>query len=214
MSIKIVIADDHEIFRKGLISIFADDLQVKIVGEAAEGGELLKIVERLKPGVVLMDMKMPGIDGVQATQMLNKDFPDVRVIALTMFSDDEIIIDMLQAGARGYLLKNATKSEIIEAIKSVSDGRTYYDRRSSEKLVSIITNSPRHNRSGEVQLSLREKEIIRLICLGHTNKEISLELNLSTRSVEGYREKIQEKIQAKNSIGIAIYAIRNNLFSI
>jgi DNA-binding NarL/FixJ family response regulator len=163
---------------------------------------------------VLTDIMMPGMDGIEATRIITKKYPQVGVIALSMFNDDKSIIDMLEAGAKGYLLKNANKTDIIDAINTVARGKAYYCSSTGVKLAQLIANSrfdPNIPGSREL-FTDKEKEIICLICKEYSNKEISELLHLSVRTIEGHRERIVLKTNAKNTAGIVVYAIRNNIF--
>jgi DNA-binding NarL/FixJ family response regulator len=215
--IRIVLADDHEIFRDGFKAMLKKQPSVELLGEAADGEELVALVRNLQPEVVVTDIKMPKMDGLQATKLIAKEFPNIGIIALSMIDEESQIIDMMEAGALGYLLKNAHKNEIIEAIQAVHEHRVYYCDGTSAKLTRMIAKSnriPFHKREAKVELSQKEIDVILLICQEMTNKEIADRLNLSIRTIEGYRDKIQEKIGARNSAGIVIYAIRNGIYTI
>lgn len=214
--IKVVLADDHEIFRDGFKVMLKKQPQVKLVGEAANGEELIRVTHELQPDVVVTDIKMPRMDGIEAVKRLKEDFPDLGIIALSMFDEDSLIVDMLEAGALGYLLKNAHKNEIVEAIKTVSQHQPYYCLSTSSRLAQLIARSSfeKHRKTKKVQFSDREIDVMRLVCEELSNKEIADRLNLSVRTIEGYRDKIQEKIQARNAAGIVIYAIRNQIYKI
>jgi DNA-binding NarL/FixJ family response regulator len=209
MPIDIILADDHEIFRDGFAVMLNKIPEINLVGEAANGEELIKLTRKLKPDVIVTDIKMPVMDGIEATRQIKKG-----IIALSMFDEEELIVDMLEAGARGYLLKNAYKEEIIAAVKSVNKDEPYYCRNTTNKLAQMIAKSnfnPYKNIT-RPEFSERETAIIRLICREFSNKEIAEELSLSKRTVEGYRENILQKIDAKNSVGIVVYAIKHKIF--
>jgi len=212
--IKIIIADDHEIFRDGLKLMLSKYPEIIILGEACNGKELIQLTQELQPDVVVTDIKMPVMDGIEAVKKLQEQFPHIGVIALSMFDEDDLIIDMLEAGAKGYLLKNSDKHEIIEAIKTVYQQNPYYCKSTSNKLVKMIARSTfnPYARKDKVEFSDREKQIIALICEENTNKEIGEKLFLSSRTVEGYRMKIQEKMGVKNSVGIVVYAMKHGLY--
>lgn len=214
MSIRLLIADDHEIFRQGLKMILENYPGMEVIGEAANGKQLIEEAERLTPDVIVTDIKMPIMDGIAATRRLRQKFPEISIIALTMFDDESMIVDMLEAGAIGYLLKNVNGNEIKNAILSVYEGRSYYCPHTSAKIAKLIADSKFNPyRSKEESLfSVREIEIIRLICSQFTNKEIATKLDLSIRTVESHKQRIQDKMKVANTVGIVIYAIKNEIF--
>jgi DNA-binding NarL/FixJ family response regulator len=214
--IKILIADDHEIYRKGFRALLKNEREVTIVGEAENGRELVDLAASLQPDIVITDIKMPVMDGIQATKTIREKYPDIRVMAISMFNDDNLVIDMLEAGARGYLLKNTKKAEVVQAVKDVFEGKTYYCHDTSERLIRMIAENKYipYRYHSQPNFSRKEIEVMILICKQYTNKEIASALNLSSRTIEGYREKIQEKTESRNSIGIVIYAIRHNYFQL
>jgi DNA-binding NarL/FixJ family response regulator len=216
MPIRIVIADDHEIYRNGFKLLLKNQDELELVGEAENGVELIEAVTEFQPEVVITDIKMPQMDGIEACKVIKKKFPEMKVIALSMFNEDNLIIDMLEAGARGYLLKNTKKPELLLAAREVFEGRTYYCSETSERLTRMIAESKYipYRYHPDQFFSKKEKEIMRLICQQHTNKEIATVMNLSIRTIEDYREKIQQKTESRNSIGIAIYAIRHNIYQL
>lgn len=212
--IQLLLADDHEIFRDGFKQILRKNTQIKLVGEAGNGEELIIKALELKPDVVITDIKMPLIDGIEATTELIKRMPALKVIALSMDNEETQIIDMLEAGAKGYLLKNTDKSDIIEAIKSVYNNKNYYCESTNNKLATMIHES----RFDPVQPSnipaftQRQLEVMKLICQGLSYQEIADLLYISKRTVEWHVKTIMEKIDAKNQAGIIVYAIRNKIF--
>lgn len=212
--IKIVIADDHEIFRDGLKLMLSKYPEIIILGEAENGRELVQLVTQLNPDVILTDIKMPLVDGIEATKKITASHPHIGIIGLSMFDEDELIIDMLEAGAKGYLLKNSDKHEIIEAIRTVYMHQPYYCRNTSHKLMQMIATSRfnPYNKKEKTTFSEREIEIIALICQECTNKQIGEKLFLSSRTVEGHRLKILEKMDVKNTVGLVVYAIKNNIY--
>ena len=215
--IRIVLADDHEIFRDGFKAMLKKQPSVELIGEASDGEELIEITRRLKPDVVVTDIKMPKMDGLQAAKILSAEFPNIGIIALSMIDEETLIIDMLEAGAKGYLLKNAHKTEIIEAIKAVNNDHVYYCDGTSARLTKMIAKSdkiPFNRKAPKPELSQKEIDVIQLVCEEMTNKEIADRLNLSIRTIEGYRDRILEKIGARNSAGIVVYAIRNKIYNI
>jgi DNA-binding NarL/FixJ family response regulator len=215
-TIRIILADDHQIMRDGLAAIMKKSPFISLLAEASNGRELVDLVTALKPDVVLTDISMPKMNGIEATKFITKNFPDIGVLALSVFDDENHIIDMIKAGAKGYLLKNSSKDELLEAIRTVYRNENYYYNAISKKLINYISNNSvtGTNTDPRIVFSDKEIEIIKLICQQYTSKEIAARLNVSYRSVEGYKERIQKKIEARNMIGIVIYAIRNNIYSI
>lgn len=214
-TIKVIIADDHEIFRDGLKLMLQKQPDIQLLAEAEDGKELIEKTEQLKPDVVITDVKMPRMDGASATRYLTEHCPDIGIIALTMFDEEEQIIEMLESGAKGYLLKNADKNEIKEAIQSVYEQTPYYCKHTSHRLAQLVAKSKfnPYRQKPKLEFTDREKEIISYICDGITNKEIAEKIFLSVRTVEGLRMKIMEKMNVKNTAGIIIYAIKNGHYS-
>lgn len=214
--IKIVIADDHQIFREGFKLLLKPIKEIVIVGEAENGRQLFEVVRLQQPDIVFTDLQMPDINGVAACRRIKKSFPDIHVIALTTYNDDHFIVDILEAGASGYILKNTNKSELKQAIETVRNGEMYYSSATSKKLARMVAESkfnPNRLRAS-AHFTERELVIMKLICEEFTNKEIAAKLNLSMRTVESHREKIQEKTGSKNTAGIVVYCIRHCLFEI
>lgn len=213
--IQLIIADDHEVYRDGLRSLLEKCTDFEIIGEAADGKELITLCERSAPDVVLTDIMMPGMDGIEATAVIAKRFPTVKVIALSMFNEDSLVLDMLNAGAIGYLIKNANKLEIIDAIHTVNKNSPYYCKSTSMKLARVIGSNMNGSKVKEkIFFSQKELDVIRMICEEKTNKEMADELHLSPRTVEEYRVRIKEKMDVKGTTGIVIYAIQNKLYKI
>jgi two-component system response regulator NreC len=214
-TIRLVIADDHEIFRDGLALMLSKQDAVVLTGQAADGEELLRLVADNRPDIVLTDIKMPRLGGIAAAKILLQRFPDLKIIALSMFDEEALIVEMLEAGAKGYLLKNADKKEILEAILTVNEGNIFYCKHTTAKLATLIVRSKLdfHKKFQEPLFTEREKEVIRLICRQHTAQEIGDLLYLSKRTVEGYRTRILEKMEVKNTAGVVIFALKHHLIS-
>lgn len=213
--IRLLIADDHEIFRDGLNLMLSKQKNIELTGEAGDGESLVQLARTQKPHVILTDIKMPVMDGVEATRRILEFLPHCKIIALSMFDEENLIVDMLEAGARGYLLKNADKKEILEAIGTVIENNNYYCRHTSDRLATLIVKS-KFNPDGQRKQKLpefndRETEIIKYICQQYTAQEIGEKMFLSKRTVEGYRTKILEKMNVKNTAGVVIFALRHQL---
>jgi DNA-binding NarL/FixJ family response regulator len=185
--------------------------EIELIGEAKDGEELVKITRLLKPDVVIADVLMPILNGVEATKIILKEFPHISVIALTMSNENNLLLKMIEAGAQGYLLKNAHKTEIIEAIKAVYKGGNYYCKDTTTRLTKLLSQ----NNDGTPKELFSEKElaIIIMICKEYSSQEIADALGHSIRTIDSYRKKILEKMKAKNATSLILYAIRNNLYN-
>ncbi len=213
LPIRLVIADDHEVYRDGLRTLLEKSSNIEVVAEASNGQELIEQCKQFQPDIALTDIMMPSMDGIEATISLSKQMPSLRIIALSMYNQDGLILDMLTAGAMGYLIKNASKAEILEAIQSVHRGVPYYCKTTSMKLAKLIGTSRFGSKTKEKSsFNAKELEVIRMICEEKTSKEIADKLCVSPRTVEEYRDRIREKMNVKSSAGIVIYAIRNDLY--
>ena len=214
-TIRVVIADDHEIFRDGLALMLSKQKNIQLVGQAENGRQLVDMVLSLLPDIILTDIKMPLMDGVEAARYIIQKIPDAKIIALSMFDEENLVVDMLEAGAKGYLLKNADKQEILEALATVYENNTYYCRLTTARLASMIVKSrfSDSKKMKPVEFNEREKEIIRYICQQDTAQQIADKLFLSKRTVEGYRTRILEKMNVKNTAGVVIYAMKHHLIT-
>ncbi|MFT4155164.1 response regulator [Parafilimonas sp.] len=214
--IKVVVADDHDLYRDGLKMLLNQEPEIEIVGEAADGNKLVERVKETKPDVVLTDLRMPGIDGIQAIREIFEAGLSANCIAISTYDSDQLIVDALEAGAKGYIVKNAKNGEIVEAVKTVYAGDPYYCKSTGLKLARKISKS-KFNPYDKMQRDLfseQEKEIMRLVCREKTSEEIGDLLSMSPRTVERIRSKIMEKAGVKSTIGLVIYAIKNGIFFI
>ena len=212
--IKIVIADDSPLFLDGLRLMLSGQQVMRVVGEAGDGKELLAAVEVASPDVVITDIQMPVMTGIVATRKIKEKFPLIAVIALTMFGDDALIMEMLDAGASGYLLKNASKEDLVQAIHAVYSGEKYFCATTSKQLAEMISNRVAAKSKALKQELLTEKEqqIMKLICQQHSTKQIAGLLEHTPKTIEAYRMRLMEKIGAENTAGIVIYAIKYGLY--
>ena len=214
--LKLAIADDHELFRKGFISMLSGVPDFEFVLEAANGQELLDKMATQPVDIVLMDLQMPVMDGMQATEILLEKYPDVKVIVVSMFDEDRFVIHMLEKGVHGYLLKDTSTDEVEKAIYRVAEEGFYYSdfvsRAMHRKMVNRSANKqPTFSTTANVGLSNREQEVLRLLCDGLSTTEISDKLFISTRTVEGHRLRILEKTGTKNTAAAVAFAYKNHL---
>jgi DNA-binding NarL/FixJ family response regulator len=214
--LKVILADDHIIFRQGLASLLNKGI-ADVVAEASNGAELLEIIPKFNPDLVLMDISMPVMDGIEATRIISEKFPGVKVLALSMFGDQEYYHQMIHAGAKGFVIKSSGINELEKAINEIASGESYF---SNELLRKIISNfSPTDNDSVstiniERKLSVREIEVLQLICAGFTNIEIAEKLNISETTAKGHRNKILQKTACKNTANLVMHAIKSKIIVI
>ncbi|MBW2412021.1 MAG: response regulator transcription factor [Deltaproteobacteria bacterium] len=211
--IKIVLAEDHTILREGLKALLSSDPQFEIIGEAADGRKAVRCVEKLEPDLILMDLSMPRMSGMEAIREIKNRYPEIRIIALTVHKTDEYLHTTLQAGADGYVLKDATHDELMLAIKKVMKGHSYLSPGVSEKViegylegkVSAMPDSPWET------LSPREREVLKLIAEGYKNKEIADDLCISLKTVEKHRANLMKKLDLHNAAALTVYAMQKGL---
>lgn len=205
--ISVVIADDHVIFRKGLVTILNEIPTLKVIGETSNGNELLDLLKTKSVDIVLMDIKMPLMDGIEATRKVRSKYPKTQVIALTMHEEIGYFNKMIDAGAKGFLLKNTNKDQLQHAIHAVFEGDNFF---ADEFVISV--NKPTPSKSiNEINLSRREKEVLEYICKGLSNSEIAKTLGLSQRTIDGHRSRLFEKTGAKNAPNLVLFAVKNGL---
>ena len=196
--IKIILADDHELYRDGFSAMIKKEIDIELIGEAKDGEELVKIARLLKPDIVVTDILMPVVNGIDATKILINEFPHVGFIALSMSNQDNLIIQMMEAGAQGYLLKNAHKNEIVSAIKAVYKGDSYYCKSTTTELTKLLTenNYSSEKQTDKALFSQKELAIIRLICKERSSQQIADELKHSIRTIDSYRKNILKKMKS------------------
>lgn len=212
MAVRIVIADDHSILREGLKALIAKETGLEIVAEADTGMNALKRVREFSPDVVIMDVAMPELNGIEATRQMVTDFPEIKVIALSMHSDRRFVIEMLRAGAHGFVLKHAAFEELIQAIHSVVVGNSFL----SSSIVDVVvrdyvkklggTDSPAYN-----QLTIRERQVLQMLAEGRSTKEIAFSLNVSVKTIETHRSNIRDKLGIDSLAELTKFAIREGL---
>ncbi|HRO46451.1 response regulator transcription factor [Agriterribacter sp.] len=211
--IKVAIADDHKIFRKGVILSLRQYTNIKFVLEAENGEELLMGLPAAEPDVVLMDLRMPVKDGIEATKTIGKQYPHLHVIVLTMYEDERFVSHLMENGANGYLLKSADPAEIKKAIVEVM-ARGYYLNNFVNKV--LLKKSHARTKSipsltNEVVISDKEREVLRLLCMEFTATEIAQKMEISPRTVEAIKDRLMERYNVKNTAGLVFFAVKNNL---
>lgn len=210
--IKLALVDDHKMFRDGLKFALSQTKDFNVVMEASNGQEFIDGLEESQPDVVLMDIGMPKMDGIQATEAALNINPNIKVIALSMFSDTEYYQKMVAVGVSGFLMKETGLEELNKAINEVHDGGTYFSQELLQNIIMNIANPKvRSSKTKVVDLTRREEEVLELICKGYTNKEIADQLFISQKTVEGHKSNLLDKTATKNSINLMLFAMKNNL---
>ncbi len=210
--LKIYLVDDHSLFREGLKFLLNNSIYISEIREAVNGQDFLDHISEYLPDVVLMDIDMPVLNGIEATQQALKLFPDLKIIALSMYSDENFYTEMIEAGAKGFLVKNSKFNDVETAILEVYNDRNYF---SPEILSSIVTKMNRKQNQPDIdELTKREMEVLLNICLGLSNQEIGEKLNISKRTVDKHRENLLSKTQCGNTAELVIFAIKNKYFEI
>jgi DNA-binding NarL/FixJ family response regulator len=206
--IRILLADDHAVVRRGFQMILAEQADMEIVGEAGNGREALELAAQLKPDVVVMDVAMPELNGIEATRRMPDNAPHARVLALSMHKDAVYVREILRAGARGYLLKDAAPADLVTAVRAVAAGEGYLSPAVSD---AVLDDYRRHVTNPIDLLTSREREVLQMLAEGKTNKEIAAVLNLSVYTVDAHRGRIMEKLNVHSINELVRFAVRNGL---
>lgn len=214
MPIKILIADDHQLFREGLMTLLSSALNIEIVAQAENGKQTIEKAKKLSPDIILMDIGMPIINGIEATGILQMEAPKIKVIALTMHSEKHFIKGMLEAGAYGYLFKNCAYDELIDAINTVFAGKKYLSDDITEFIIHDYIGKPKNRQEDDPQLSVREMEILKLIADGKTSREISELLFVSIKTIGTHKQNILTKLNMNSTADLVKYAIKKGLISL
>jgi len=212
MSIKVLLVDDHAIIREGLRSLLMKQPDLEVIADTDDGRKALDLVRELLPNIVVMDITMPRLNGIEATRQIIAEFPDVKVIALSIYSKRRFVADMLSAGATGYILKECLFDELVQAIKAVAAGGRYLSPRITDVIISdyIKRLSVTDDSPFEV-LKTREREVLQLLAEGKSTKQIALELHVSTKTIEANRRQIMEKLDIHSVAELTKYAVREGL---
>ncbi len=216
-SIKIILTEDHQLLRDGIKALIASD-NIEIIGEASNGAELWKLMESMSPDIILMDISLPDVSGIELTRTLSERFPEVKVLILSMFTDESFINQAIKAGAKGYLHKNTTREEMLIAIDTVYSGSEFYSDNISKIILKNYIDKAKKNgedfSNPHEILSKREIEILKMFAEGFINKEIADRLFISIRTVESHKNHIMQKLNLKTQVELVKYSIRHNLINI
>ena len=215
MSVSVLLADDHRIFREGLKPLLAAGAGFEVVAEAEDGLQALELGRKLKPGLAILDISMPGLNGIEVARNLAQDSPETAVIILSMHSDRRFVLEALRAGARAYLLKDDGFEELVDAMKAVTQGRLYLSSAISDQVIrDYVSLADAEQGSAFAVLSSREREVLQLLAEGLATKEIAARLNLSAKTVESHRKAVMDKLEMRSIAELTKYAIRQGLTSL
>jgi two-component system response regulator DegU len=216
MGIKILIVDDHALLREGLIKILSLEEELEIIGEASKGEEAIDLARKLRPDIILMDINMPGINGIEATKVIKKELPQIGIIALTIHDDEEYIFELVRAGVSGYVLKDISPERLISAIKDVAQGKSVIHPNITAKLLGEFNRlSERKSRPNSFEdLTMREIEVLELIAKGMANKDIAHTLFISEKTVKNHVTNIFRKLNVDDRTQAALYAVKNKLVNL
>ena len=215
MSVRVALADDHQIVREGLRGLLEREPDVQVIGEAGDGRALLTLAHERSPDIVVMDVAMPGLNGVEATRLLRSEAPGVHVVALSAYADRRYVLAMLEAGAQGFVVKAGAAEELLNAIRSVSRGQSYLSPRVAGSVIDAYVGRLFPDDSSAYRiLGAREREVVQLLAEGKTSKEIGAHLHLSVKTVEAHRRNIMHKLDLHSVAELTKYAVREGLTSL
>ncbi|RPI86639.1 MAG: DNA-binding response regulator [Chloroflexi bacterium] len=211
--VRVLVVDDHALVRLGLMTLIDDQADMQVVGEAGSASEAVRKVDQLQPDIVLMDIRMPGEGGIHATQQVTANFPKTHVIILTSFTEDELVLRAIQAGAAGYVLKQADNEDLLRAIRAVSRGEALLDPVTTARMLNKMRElSHKADRDAFRDLSERELEVLAELTRGKTNAEIAAKLHLSEKTVRNHVSTILDKLQMNNRVELATFAVEHHIF--
>ncbi|MFH2096787.1 MAG: response regulator transcription factor [Bacteroidota bacterium] len=216
--IKVILVDDHQIVRDGIKSLLGTTASIEVIGEAGDGYELMDLLKNTHPDLVLMDINLPKISGIETTKLVRHNYPGLKILMLSMYTSEDFIFNAIKAGVNGYLEKNTTKKELQTAIQEIFHGNEYYSRSISETILKGAINRTRAGAASPAQeekpLTVREKEILQLVIEGISNPEISEKLFISIRTVETHKTNIMRKLGVSNMVDLVKFAIKNKLVNL
>lgn len=215
MGIRILLADDHKLLREGLRALIEEQRNMTVVAEAEDGRSAVRLAAKLSPDIIVMDISMPGLNGIDATRRITAESPGIKVIALSMHADRNFVVEMFKAGAAGYLLKDCAFEELIHAIRAVSSKKAYLSSKLSDTMIKDYVNLfPKKNLSVFSSLTAREREVLQLLAEGKSTREVAAKLSVSTKTVETFRRLIMSKLDIHSVAELTKYAVRAGLTSL
>lgn len=214
--IKVILSDDHKLFRDGIKSLLKSERDIQVIAEVSDGNEVMKVIESITPDIVITDISMPGMNGIDLTKTISEKYPAIHVLIISMHLNESYILESVKSGARGYLPKDSNPQELIKALRVIHGGGTYFNQEiTSIAMSGFAEKSKQHDKQKQLleHLTEREIEIIRLVAEGMMNKEISDYLSISIRTVDNHKSNILRKLNLKTSIDIVKYAIKHDIIS-
>jgi len=215
-NIKIILADDHRIFRDGIKSLLSENERINIISEASNGDELLVLLKSLKPDIIIADITMPGLSGIEITKQIKMLYPEIHVMILSMHTNEEFVLNAINAGARSYLPKDTSKEELMEAVNVLYEGGEYYSKSISDNFLKSFIKKQKVDQSLKENddLTQREIEILKLAASGISNKDIADKLFISIKTVDAHKNHIMVKLKLKNTAEMVLYAVKNKIIDI
>ncbi|HNP69804.1 MAG TPA: response regulator transcription factor [Kouleothrix sp.] len=210
--LRIFLADDHAVLREGLAALIGEQMDMEVIGQASDGRIAIDQIRDCRPDVAVIDVSMPGLSGAQLTAQLLETCPEIQVVALTRHSEPGYVRQMLQAGARGYMLKQTSAAELLSAIRAVAEGRTHLDTAIAGRVVQSFVRTQAANEGAEADLSAREADVVRLTAFGYSNKEIATRLGISVKTVDTYKNRAMEKLGLHSRAALVRYAMQRGWF--
>jgi len=216
--IKIILVDDHQIVRDGIKSLLAECIDIEIIAEAKDGNELFKILKDKTPNIILLDISLPGMSGIEVSKRMRVDFPEIKILMLSMYTSEDFIFNALKAGVMGYLPKNTTRDELLQAINNIAANKEYFSKSISDTILKSYVNTAKNgsvvSSDSLESLTNREREILHYVVEGNNNTSIAKQLCISIRTVETHKSSIMRKLNLGNTVDLIKFAIKNNLIEL
>jgi len=215
--IRIILADDHQIFRDGIKSLLTDEHDLEVIGEASNGDGLMSLLKIMQPDILVLDITMPKLSGIEMTKIINEQYPDIKILILSMHKNDDFVVNAIISGAKGYLPKDTSRNELLDAIHSIACGEEYLGKLISTNILKSYIRKTQYGNDRyekDEPITQREKEIIELVGHGMTNKEIADKLFISVRTVDSHKNHIMNKLKLKSTAELIIYGIKNKIIEI
>lgn len=210
--LRLLIADDHSMFADGIESILANESDIDVVGKCPDGNSVFEFLKEKTVDLILLDVNLPDMSGIEVSKKLNREYPDIKILAVSMFNEESFVTEILQHGASGYILKNTGKTELLKAIQTVNNGQSYFSKEVTQTIMgSLMKNKNATKKPTKLKISRREKEVLQLIMQEFTTQEIADKLFVSVKTVESHRGSLLTKLQARNTAGLVRIAMEEGI---